>query len=81
MSKEYKGVPPYCDTWVLISNLHVCKMISANRDDGISRFEEPYDNPFIDFYCELDAYLIDQPLLGIIGYEKGIRNQFIGERD
>jgi len=65
---EYKGVPPYCDTWHLISNLNVCMIISKNS--GTSHFEEPYDNPFIDFYCELDGYMIDQPILGIEGYEE-----------
>lgn len=69
MSSKYKGVPPYSDTWHLITNLQVCQIISENRKDGISRFEEPYDNPFIDFYCALDGYLIDQPILGIAGYE------------
>lgn len=70
MSNEYKGVPPYCDTWHLIIDLDVCRIISKNREDGISRFEEPYDNPFIDFYCELDGYMINQPILGITGYEE-----------
>jgi len=67
MSVEYKGVPPYCDVWHLITNLEVCRIISKNT--GFSRFEEPYDNSFIDFYCELDGYMIDQPILGIVGYE------------
>ena len=71
MNSEYKGVPPYCDTWHLISNLSICKIISSNRMDGISRFEAPYDNPFIDFYCELDGYMLNQPILGITGYEAG----------
>ena len=69
MTREYKGVPLYCDTWHLIIHLDICRIISKNRKDGISRFEEPYDNPFIDFYCELDEYMIDQPILGIVGYE------------
>jgi len=71
---EYKGVPPYCDTWYLISDLDICRIISKNRKDGISRFENPYDNPFIDFYCELDGYMIDQPILGITGYEEEIHS-------
>lgn len=70
MNSEYSGVPPYCDTWHLISNLDVCLIISKNREDGISRFEEPFDDPFIDFYCELDGYLIKQPNLGIKDYEE-----------
>jgi len=38
----------------------------------LSIFENPYDNPFIDFYCELDGYMIDQPILGVTGYEEEI---------
>ena len=70
MKSEYKGVPPYCDTWHLILNLDVCGMVSKNTKDGIGTFEEPYDNPFIDFYCELDGYMINQPILGITDYEE-----------
>lgn len=39
--------------------LDVCIIISSNREDGISRFEEPFDDDFIDFYCELDAEMIE----------------------
>ena len=65
---DYKGVPPHCDSWRAITDLHVCKIISKNS--GESHFEDPYDNPFIDFYCELDGYMVNQPVLGIEGYEE-----------
>ena len=66
---EYKGVPPHCDTWQDILWFDICKIISKNS--GSCRWEEPDgDDPFIDFYCELDAYMIDQPTLGIEGYEE-----------
>ena len=39
--------------------LEVAKIVSIHNERNIGTFEEPFDDDFIDFYCELDADMMD----------------------